>query len=64
MNDYKFIAYSQTILQKFAVNYEVMVMIRFERPLPQTVRKLHAQHTGSYRVLRKISSIAYELDIP
>ena len=58
--DYKFAAYTYSILQEFAVDDEVMVMVHFERFPPGTVRKLHARHTCSYRVLRMIASISNE----
>ena len=63
-DDYKFAAYSHDILQKFVVDYEVIVIIYFERPPPGIVRMLNARRTGSYRVLMRITSITNELDIP
>jgi len=63
-DDYKFVTYPHSILQKFAVDGEVIVTIHFEGFSTGTVRKLHARRTGSYRVLRMITSIIHELDIP
>ena len=57
-DDYKFAAFSHSILQKFAVN-EVTCMFHFE-----IVMTLHNQRTGSYRVLKRNTFITYELDIP
>ena len=63
-NGYKFVAYSHNILQEFVVDNEVVVMIHFQRFPVETVRKLHARRTRSYRVLRRITSITHELNIP
>ena len=52
-----------SILQKFAVNDEVIVTVQFELSPPRTMRKLHARYTDSYRVLRRIASIIYELNV-
>ena len=62
-DDYKFDAYPHSILKKFTVDDEVMVMIHFERFHPETVRKLHTRHTNSYKILRRITVITHELDI-
>jgi len=64
-NDYyKFIAYSHSILQEFAIDDDVTFTIHFKTFSPKTVRKIHARCTGFYRVLRRIASITHELDIP
>jgi len=62
-DDYKFDVYPHSILRKFAVDDKVMATIHFVRFPLGTVRKLHSQSTGSYRVLRMIASITHELDI-
>jgi len=62
--DYKFAAYPHSILQEFVIDNEVIGTIHFERFSPETVRKLHARRTCSYKVLRMIASVALELDIP
>ena len=56
-DDYKFTAYPYSILLEFAVDDEVVITIHFARFSPKTVRKLHARHTNSYRVLRRITFI-------
>ena len=63
-DDYKFAVCSHSILQKFAVDNEVMVMIHFERFPLGTMRKSNARHTKSYRVPRRIVFMTLELDIP
>ena len=63
-DDYKCAAYPHSILQEFTVDGKVIVTDHFERFSPGTVRKLHARRTCSYRVLKRITSITYELDIP
>ena len=37
--------------------------MHFERFPPETVSKLYARRTGSYRLLKRIASITHELDI-
>jgi len=54
---YKFVAYSYSILQEFAVDNKMVVTSHSE-----TVRKLHAWRTNSKMILKKIVSITYELD--
>ena len=54
----KFAAYPYSILREFTVNNKVIVMNHYE-----TMRKLHAWCTDSERILKKIASIPYELDI-
>jgi len=58
IDDYKFVAFSYSILQEFAVNKEVTCMSHLE-----IVMALHSQRTGSYRVLRGIAFITDKLDI-
>jgi len=51
-------------MQEFSVADKVIVRVRPERFPPETVENLHGRCTGPYRVLKKINSKAYELDIP
>jgi len=57
-DEYKFVTFSYSILQKFEVVNEVTGMFHLE-----IVMMLHSQRTGSYRVLRRIASITDKLDI-
>lgn len=41
-----------------------MVHIRLERLPPRANKKLHPCNTGSYKILKKISSNAYVQDVP
>ena len=41
-----------------------MVRIRPERYPPGTVKKLHARSAGPFKILKKINSNAYVVDIP
>ena len=61
---YKFVVYPHSILQEFAVENEMMVIVYFGRFPPGTVSKLHARRTVSYRVMRRIVVITHELNIP
>lgn len=61
---YKSIADVHRRLQEFSEGDMVMVRIRPERIPSGKVRKLHAKKMGPFKVLKKISSNAYMLDIP
>lgn len=50
------------ILQEF-VNNEVIVSLLLEMFLSGIVRKLHVQHTDSYKISLKIASTTDDLDI-
>jgi len=54
---HKFAAYLYSTLQEFAVDNKVIVTSRCE-----AVRKLHAWRKDFDRALKRIASIAYELD--
>ena len=54
---HKFAAYPYSTLQEFAVDNKVMVTSHSE-----TVRKLHVRRKDFDRALKRIVSIAYELD--
>ena len=41
-----------------------MLQIRPERYPPGTVKKLHARSAGSFKILKKINSNAYVVDLP
>jgi len=41
-----------------------MVQIRLERYPPGTIKKLHARSARSFKILRKINSNAYIVDLP
>ena len=58
-NTHKFGVYLYSTLQEFAVDNKVIVMSRCE-----AVRKLHAWRKDFDKTLKKIASIAYELDNP
>ena len=55
---YKFVAYSYSILQEFTVDNKVMIVTNHH----EAVRKLHAWPKDFDRALKRIASIAYELD--
>ena len=62
-DNYKSIVNSHKRLQEFDIRDEAMVRVRPERFSPETLKKLHVQRMGPYRVLRRFDSNAYELDI-
>ena len=41
-----------------------MVQIHSERYPPDTVKKLHARSAGPFKILKKINSSAYVVDLP
>ena len=51
--NYKFVVYSDSILQEFIVNKVIVISY------PETMRKLHAWRTGFNRVLKRSASITY-----
>ena len=57
--NYKFAAYSYSILQEFAIDNKVIVTSHYE-----TVKKLRVWLIDSEKVLKRIASITYDLDIP
>ena len=48
----------------FNVGDYVMVCMRPERFPLGTVKKLHAQNTGPFKILKKINSNTYVVDLP
>ena len=51
-------------LRTFNVGNYVMVRMRPERLPPETLKKLHAQSAGPFKILKKINSNAYVVDLP
>ena len=62
--DYKTFANLHRRLRTFNVGDYVMVRMRPERFPPGTVKKLHARSTGLFKILKKINSNAYVVDLP
>jgi len=62
--DYKFVAYQYSILQEFAIKNVVMVIIHSERFSLGTVNQLHGRCICPSKVLRRITFVTDELDIP
>jgi len=56
--NYKFAAYSYSILQEFTVDNKVIVTSHSEN-----IKKLHARCIDSDRVLKRSASVTYELNI-
>ena len=56
--NYKFAAYTYSILQKFAIDNKVIV-----RSHSETMRKLHVWRTSFDKVMKRSASISYKLDI-
>ncbi|PKA61481.1 hypothetical protein AXF42_Ash014398 [Apostasia shenzhenica] len=61
---YKSIADSHRKLKKFSEGDYVMIHVNAARFPPGKSKKLTAKKIGPYRVVRKISSNAYELELP
>ena len=57
-DDYKFVAFSYSILHEFAVNKLTCISHS------EIVSTLHSQRTDSYKILRRIAFIIDKLDIP
>ena len=51
-------------LRTFNVRDYVMVRMRPERFPPGSVKKLHARSAGPFKILKKINSNAYVVDLP
>ena len=49
---------------EFNVRDYVMVQIHPERYPPNTVKKLHARSAGQFKILKKINSNAYVVNLP
>ena len=50
--------------QEFNKNDQVMLRHRVERLPPGTWKKVHAKRMGPFRIKKKVSANAYELDLP
>ena len=61
---YKQNADSHRRVQEFAEGDYVMVRLRPERFSPETVKKLHARGVGPFKIIKKIGSNAYVVDLP
>ena len=62
--DYKASADLHRRLRSFNVGDYVMVRMRPERFPPGTVKKLHARSAGPFKIIKKINSNAYVVDLP
>ena len=61
---YKKLADSQRQVKTFIEGDYVMIRLRPERFPPGTVRKLHARGAGPFRVVKRVGSNAYVLELP
>ena len=55
---------SQRRVKTFDEGDYVMIRLRPERFPPGTVRKLHARGAGPFRVVKRVESNAYVLELP
>ena len=51
-------------LQELTRGDEVLIRVHPERFLLGTLRKLRTRHSGPYKILKRLGSSAYELEIP
>ena len=58
-DNYKFSACSNSVLQEFAGETEVMIINH-----PELVRGIHVRHMDSSKVLERITSVTHALEIP
>ena len=58
-DNYKFSACSNSVLQEFVVETEVMIISH-----PEVVRGIHVRHIDSSKVLQRITSVTHALEIP
>ena len=63
-DNYKSFANLHSRLQEIAVGDEVMLRVPPQRFPPETWEKLHIRCISPYRVMRRIGSNAFELNIP
>ncbi|WP_374695325.1 hypothetical protein ACEW7V_02415, partial [Areca yellow leaf disease phytoplasma] len=61
---YKNLVNSRRRIKEFDVGDSVMIRLRPERFPPGSVKKLHARGAGPFKVLKKVGSNAYVLDLP
>ena len=61
--DYKASVDLHCRLRTFNVSDYVMIRMRPERFPPRTVKKLHARSAGPFKILKKINSNAYVVDL-
>jgi len=61
---YKKLADTQRRVKSFVEGDYVMIRLRPERFPPGTVRKLHARGAGPFRVVKRVGSNAYVLELP
>jgi len=60
---YQSVTKSHKRLQDIAIDDEVLIRFHPERFPLETLRKLHTQRCGPYKILKRVGSSAYELDI-
>jgi len=62
--NYQSIVESHKQLQELAIDDEVLIRVHPERFLLETLKRLHTQCNGPYKVLKRFGSSAYEFDFP